>query len=193
MSLPAQDKKNKTPEKSDATYSFHKDNFLRVSHAAKILGVSPSTVRRFEEEGLITSYRNPKNNYRSYRLDAIKELKRNLDQKKVQKYNSALGNVPKEFKYTEKQKKAELKPLSVKTKSAGDRNNKSKLNNSLYKHDKYEKNTKTNEQGTPWKAREKISEPLWRKTRVGITFWPLYYVPLLLLSTYQKVKTLKIE
>ena len=62
MSLPAQDKKQQNNE-----YNFHKNNVLRVSNAAKILGISPSSLRRFEEEGRISSFRDPGNGYRYYR------------------------------------------------------------------------------------------------------------------------------
>jgi len=38
-------------------------------------------MRRLESEGLISSHRDPKSNYRLYRLDELKELKNNLEQK----------------------------------------------------------------------------------------------------------------
>jgi len=77
MSLPAQDKKQQNTE-----YTFHKNNVLKVSNAAKILGVSPSSLRRFEEEGRISSFRDPGNGYRYYRLDLIKELRKELEESK---------------------------------------------------------------------------------------------------------------
>ena len=91
MSLPAQDIKNKNKEKIDSKYVFHRDNFLRISNASEIVGVSPSTMRRLESEGLISSRRDPKSNYRLYRLDELKELKNNLEQKKLQKYEDKIN------------------------------------------------------------------------------------------------------
>jgi len=77
MTLPAQDKKQQNTE-----YTFHKNNVLKVSNAAKILGISPSSLRRFEEEGRMSSFRDPGNGYRYYRLDLIKELKKELEESK---------------------------------------------------------------------------------------------------------------
>lgn len=41
-------------------------NYYRVSEAASVLGVSPSTVRRWEDEGLLESQRTLRGNHRTY-------------------------------------------------------------------------------------------------------------------------------
>ena len=79
MSLPVLEN---TQENKDPKYNFHRNNILRVSQASKLLGVSPSTLRRFENDGLISSSRNPKNNYRMYDLGSINELKHKLENKR---------------------------------------------------------------------------------------------------------------
>ena len=79
MSLPVLEN---TQENKDPKYNFHRNNLLRVSQASKLLGVSPSTLRRFENDGLISSSRNPENNYRMYDLGSINELKHKLENKR---------------------------------------------------------------------------------------------------------------
>ncbi|MFC1700506.1 MerR family DNA-binding transcriptional regulator, partial [Patescibacteria group bacterium] len=82
MDLPAQ---KDTKKDSNNYHDFHKSNYLRVSQAAQVLGTSPSTLRRFESEGLITSERLPKNNYRVFKLSDINLLKSTLQDKKSSK------------------------------------------------------------------------------------------------------------
>ncbi|MFZ2664062.1 MAG: glycine-rich domain-containing protein [Patescibacteria group bacterium] len=77
MSLPAQEN---TKKNIDSRYNFHRFSYLKVSQAAKILGVSPSSLRRLEDEGKISSERIPGNNYRVYRLDLINQLKSELNE-----------------------------------------------------------------------------------------------------------------
>ncbi|NMB91938.1 MerR family transcriptional regulator, partial [candidate division WWE3 bacterium] len=77
MDLPAQEN---TKKHIDSKYNFHRFNYLKVSQAAKILGVSSSSLRRLENEGRISSERLPENNYRVYRLDLINQLKSELEE-----------------------------------------------------------------------------------------------------------------
>ncbi|MBU0535301.1 tail fiber domain-containing protein [Patescibacteria group bacterium] len=75
MSLPAQENAQRN---NDTKYDFQRFGSLKVSQAAKILGISPSSLRRFEKEERITSERAPGNNYRTYRLDLVNRLKAEL-------------------------------------------------------------------------------------------------------------------
>lgn len=55
---------------------MRQEGFLRVKEAARMLGVSPNTVRAWGADGRIPEYRHPVNRYRLYRKT---ELKRILD------------------------------------------------------------------------------------------------------------------
>ena len=49
-------------------------DFLRISEAAEYLGVSPNTLRNWENAGKIAAHRHPVNRYRLFRraeLDAL--------------------------------------------------------------------------------------------------------------------------
>ena len=49
-------------------------DFLRISEAAEYLGVSPNTLRNWENAGKIAAHRHPVNGYRLFRreeLDAV--------------------------------------------------------------------------------------------------------------------------
>lgn len=51
-------------------------DFLRISEAAEYLGVSPNTLRNWENAGKIAAYRHPVNDYRLFKqedLDALLE------------------------------------------------------------------------------------------------------------------------
>jgi len=56
------------------------ENYLNISQAAKILGVSAETLRRWDKAGKFPSQRHPINNYR-----IIKKIKLNLLLKKWNK------------------------------------------------------------------------------------------------------------
>lgn len=53
-------------------------NFLKIGDAAKFLGISKTTLRRWEDEGRIVSYRHVFNNYRMYDVDDINRLSTKL-------------------------------------------------------------------------------------------------------------------
>jgi MerR family transcriptional regulator, copper efflux regulator len=53
--------------------------YLTITDAAKIVGVTPLTLRNWDKKGLLTAYRNPMNNYRVYRLDQIEMLLRKIE------------------------------------------------------------------------------------------------------------------
>ncbi|MBW6442145.1 MerR family transcriptional regulator, partial [Patescibacteria group bacterium] len=149
MNLPAQ---NNIQENTDSKYKFHQNNFLRVSQAAKILGVSSSTLRRFEEEGLISSYRDPGNNYRFYRLDVIKDLKKDIEEKKSQSKNSI--NLEQSI-YKGKTKKARQKISVI------DNNEKKNIDLKKDKQAEKIKDVKKSEnKDAKIKANEKLSLPI---------------------------------
>lgn len=51
-----------------------KEKLLTVKEVAKILGVSPLTVRNWDKKGKLKAIRHPINNYRLYRLEDIEKL-----------------------------------------------------------------------------------------------------------------------
>ncbi len=56
--------------------------YLSIKEAAKIVGVTPLTLRNWDKKGLLTAYRNPLNNYRVYRSDQIQVLLRRMETSK---------------------------------------------------------------------------------------------------------------
>ena len=66
------------------------ERYLSLKEVAKIIGVTPLTLRNWDKKGILAAYRNPVNNYRVYRyadvadfVAAIKETRQ--DQSGVQK------------------------------------------------------------------------------------------------------------
>lgn len=53
--------------------------YLTIKEAAKILSVTPLTLRNWDKKGILAAYRNPMNNYRVYRLDQIQLLMRKIE------------------------------------------------------------------------------------------------------------------
>ncbi|MBU1132710.1 helix-turn-helix domain-containing protein, partial [Patescibacteria group bacterium] len=82
MDLPAQ---KETKRNTNDYNDFHKSSYLRVSQASKVLNISPSTLRRYEDEGKISSERLPNNNYRVYKLSDINSLKHKLQDTSITK------------------------------------------------------------------------------------------------------------
>jgi len=56
--------------------------YLPIKEAAKMLGVTPLTLRNWDKRGILTAYRNPVNNYRVYRLDQIELFLRKIENSK---------------------------------------------------------------------------------------------------------------
>lgn len=56
--------------------------YLSIKEAAKILRVSPLTLRNWDRKSVLTAYRNPVNNYRMYRADQIEMFLRRLENSK---------------------------------------------------------------------------------------------------------------
>ena len=56
--------------------------YLTILAAAKILNVTPLTLRNWDKKGTLIAYRNPVNNYRVYRLDQIELFLRRIENSK---------------------------------------------------------------------------------------------------------------
>jgi site-specific DNA-methyltransferase (adenine-specific) len=55
-----------------------KDKLITIKEAAKILGVNPETLRRWDNKGKLKTKRHPMNNYRVYKLVDIEKLKEKI-------------------------------------------------------------------------------------------------------------------
>jgi excisionase family DNA binding protein len=53
--------------------------YLRVKEAAKLLGVSPNTVRAWGAAGKIPEYRHPANRYRMYKQVELERLNQQVE------------------------------------------------------------------------------------------------------------------
>ena len=49
---------------------------LFIREAARMVGVHPDTLRRWERRGKLAVHRNPMNNYRLYRIEDLEEVVR---------------------------------------------------------------------------------------------------------------------
>jgi DNA (cytosine-5)-methyltransferase 1 len=57
--------------------------YLTIKKAAKLLHVTPLTLRNWDRRGILRPYRHPINNYRIYRLDQIESFLRQLELSKA--------------------------------------------------------------------------------------------------------------
>lgn len=55
-----------------------KKGLITIKEAAEILGVNPSTIRRWDNQGKLKATRHPLNNYRLYRIIDIKQIEEKL-------------------------------------------------------------------------------------------------------------------
>jgi len=53
--------------------------YLTIKKAARLLHVTPLTLRNWDRRGVLKPYRHPANNYRIYRIDQIETFLRRLD------------------------------------------------------------------------------------------------------------------
>ncbi len=58
-------------------------DFLRISEAAEYLGVSPNTLRNWENAGKIAAHRHPVNGYRLFKQKELDELLRPIQSSEV--------------------------------------------------------------------------------------------------------------
>ena len=54
--------------------------FLNVKEVANLLGVTPLTIRNWDQRGKLLAYRNPVNNYRLYKIEDVEILLLQIDQ-----------------------------------------------------------------------------------------------------------------
>lgn len=52
---------------------------MYIHEAAEILGVTPLTLRNWDNQGKLVAYRHPINNHRVYRLDQLQMFFRSLE------------------------------------------------------------------------------------------------------------------
>lgn len=56
-----------------------KKKYLTIKEVAKILGVTPLTLRNWDKSGKLRAYRNPINNYRIYKVEEIELFLRKIE------------------------------------------------------------------------------------------------------------------
>ena len=61
------------------------EKYITIKQAAKLLHVTPTTLRNWDRSGKLRAYRHPANQYRLYRLDRIELLLRRLERSRIQK------------------------------------------------------------------------------------------------------------
>lgn len=59
--------------------------YLTVKEVARLLGVTPLTVRNWDARGKLTAHRHPLNNYRLYKTADVEELLKEFEISKVAK------------------------------------------------------------------------------------------------------------
>ena len=64
-------------------------DFLRISEAAEYLGVSPNTLRNWENAGKIVAYRHPVNSYRLFKQDELDALLEQVQPSEAEKTKPA--------------------------------------------------------------------------------------------------------
>lgn len=77
--------------------------FLSVKQVAKILGVTPLTVRNWDKKNKLNAYRNPINNYRMYRIEDVENLLKQIDESRNSQINETTTDA--------KEKKIEVEML----------------------------------------------------------------------------------
>ncbi|MEK7507403.1 MAG: MerR family DNA-binding transcriptional regulator [Patescibacteria group bacterium] len=53
--------------------------YLTVNEVAKIVGVTPLTVRNWDKKGQLVAYRHPVNNYRLYKTEDVESLMNQIE------------------------------------------------------------------------------------------------------------------
>lgn len=53
--------------------------YLTVNDVARLLGISPLTVRNWDAKGKLVAYRHPVNNYRMYRTEDVETILKQID------------------------------------------------------------------------------------------------------------------
>jgi MerR family copper efflux transcriptional regulator len=79
----------------EVQYMINLQNYLRIKQAAEFLGVSESTLRNWERNGKITTYRHPISRYRLYKKADLENL---LEEVEKSAKHSSIGNLKREKK-----------------------------------------------------------------------------------------------
>lgn len=53
--------------------------YLMVQEVARLLGVTPLTIRNWDSKGKLAAYRHPVNNYRMYKVEDVEALIRRIE------------------------------------------------------------------------------------------------------------------
>ncbi len=53
--------------------------YLLVQEVARLMGVTPLTIRNWDSKGKLVAYRNPLNNYRMYKVEDVEALIRQIE------------------------------------------------------------------------------------------------------------------
>ena len=56
--------------------------FLTVQEVARLLALTPLTVRNWDKKGKLHAFRNPLNNYRMYKIEDVEFLLNKIEQSK---------------------------------------------------------------------------------------------------------------
>lgn len=56
--------------------------FLTVKEVARLLGVTPLTIRNWDTRSKLVAYRNPVNNYRMYKVEDVEVILRQIEHSK---------------------------------------------------------------------------------------------------------------
>ena len=68
--------------------------YLTVKEVSRLLGVTPLTVRNWDQRGKLMAYRNPMNNYRLYKVEDVENLMKEIDQSKEIKLQAVAEEEP---------------------------------------------------------------------------------------------------
>ena len=73
--------------------------YLTVNEVAKIIGVSPLTVRNWDQKGRLAAYRNPLNNYRLYKISDVENLLKKIEQSQGKTFSPSPKPEPEKPKF----------------------------------------------------------------------------------------------
>ena len=73
--------------------------FLTVREVAGILGVTPLTVRNWDQKGRLVAYRNPLNNYRLYKISDVENLLKKIEQSQGKTFSPSPKPEPEKPKF----------------------------------------------------------------------------------------------
>lgn len=74
------------------------DKYLTIKEASAFIGVTPNTLRNWEEEGKVKVHRNPRNRYRLYRIEDLKVILNDiLESKSLQEKHEYATRIAKDI------------------------------------------------------------------------------------------------